>query len=154
MFGASRLSRTSSPTLASRLWGSGVIIIIIIFLILWINDVPIEKSSSEGHDDEGVHQLLDQNKAVELAQLCEMAAGPSSQHSLYSQLGIQDAWMCEKHNSWLHSAIVASNNDKSQSINQATEDELAADPPQAIQAHATRKCIEASQKKIALPSCQ
>ncbi|ROL41975.1 hypothetical protein DPX16_19824 [Anabarilius grahami] len=43
-------------TALSKLWGSGVIII---FLILWINDVPIEKSSSEGHDDEGVHQLLD-----------------------------------------------------------------------------------------------
>ncbi|ROL41263.1 hypothetical protein DPX16_10415 [Anabarilius grahami] len=28
----------------------GFIIIIIIFLILWVNDVPIEKSSSEGHD--------------------------------------------------------------------------------------------------------
>ncbi|ROJ62771.1 hypothetical protein DPX16_1178 [Anabarilius grahami] len=49
--------------------------IIMVFLILWINDVPIEKSSSEGHDDEGVHQLLDQNKAAEWAQLCEMAAG-------------------------------------------------------------------------------
>ncbi|XP_058646573.1 uncharacterized protein LOC131548960 isoform X2 [Onychostoma macrolepis] len=57
------------------------------------------------------------------------------------------SWVCKvpgcgkRHNSWLHSAIVASNNDKSQSTNQATEDEPAVDPPQAIQAHATRKCI-------------
>ncbi len=67
------------------------------------------------------------------------------------------SWVCKvpgcgkKHNSWVHSAIVASNNDKSQSTNQATEDEPAVDLPQAIQAHATRKCIESSQKKIALP---
>ncbi|XP_052387105.1 uncharacterized protein LOC127933996 [Carassius gibelio] len=67
------------------------------------------------------------------------------------------SWVCKvpgcgkKHNSWLHSAIVASDNDKSQSTNQATEDEPAVDPPQAIQAHATRKCSEVSQKKIALP---
>ncbi|ROL48108.1 hypothetical protein DPX16_2690 [Anabarilius grahami] len=45
-------------------------IIIMVFLILLINDVPIEKSSSERHDDEGVHLLLHQNKAAELAQLC------------------------------------------------------------------------------------
>ncbi|GAA6092939.1 uncharacterized protein LOC119886815 [Tachysurus ichikawai] len=57
----------------------------------------------------------------------------------------------KKYNSWLHSAIVASKNDKSQSTNQATVDEPAADPPHAIQAHATRKLIEVSQKKIALP---
>jgi len=52
-------------------------IIIIIFLILWINDVPIEKSSSEGHDrwqrqakvfNGG--QLIHQNKAAEWAEPC------------------------------------------------------------------------------------
>lgn len=68
------------------------------------------------------------------------------------------SWVCkvhgcwEKHNSWMHSTIVASNNDdKSQSTNLATGGEPAANPPQAIQAHATRKCFEASRKKIALP---
>ncbi|CAM4650186.1 unnamed protein product [Leuciscus chuanchicus] len=68
------------------------------------------------------------------------------------------SWVCKvhgcgkKHNSWMHTTIVASNNDdKSKSTNLATGSEPATDPPHALQAHATRKCIEASRKKIALP---
>ncbi|KAF5893534.1 gypsy retrotransposon integrase 1-like protein, partial [Clarias magur] len=67
------------------------------------------------------------------------------------------SWVCKvpgcgkSHNTWLHSAIVASNNDKGQFTNQAGEDEPAIDPPPVIQSHVTRKCIEVSQRKIALP---
>nr|XP_055049230.1 uncharacterized protein LOC129434322 isoform X1 [Misgurnus anguillicaudatus] len=67
-------------------------------------------------------------------------------------------WVCKvpgcgkRHNSWLHSAIITSNsNDNSQPVNQTAKNEPAADPPQAIQTHATGKCIETSQRKIALP---
>ncbi|RXN20822.1 hypothetical protein ROHU_014184 [Labeo rohita] len=67
------------------------------------------------------------------------------------------SWVCKvpgcgkKHNSWLHSAIVTSNNNSNQSTSRATDEEPVTDSPQAIQAHATRRCNETSQRKIALP---
>ncbi|XP_056307490.1 uncharacterized protein LOC130219206 [Danio aesculapii] len=68
------------------------------------------------------------------------------------------SWVCKvpgcgkKHNSWLHSALVTSNNtDYRQSTNQESRDDAVGDSPQTIQAHATRKCTEFSKKKIALP---
>ena len=67
-------------------------------------------------------------------------------------------WVCkasgcgERHNTWLHSAIAATNNkDSTNSTNLAARNEPAINQPPVVQSNATKRCLEPAKGKVALP---